>query len=69
MKNVGSNEREPIDSPTGYLSEREAVSSLVKKAAAHVRTLAVIPIDEDAEAAVDELIANAERRAGRRSLL
>lgn len=57
-----------LDNPTGYLPEREAVSSLVRKAAAHVHALAVIPIDEEAEAIVDELITNAQRRAGRRSL-
>ncbi len=57
-----------LDSPTGYLPEREAVSSLIKKAADHVRALAMIPIDEEAESVVDELIANAGRRAGRKSL-
>ena len=57
-----------LDNPTGYLPESEAVSSLVKDAAAHVRALAMIPIDEEAEAVVDELFAQAERRSGRRSL-
>jgi len=57
-----------LDNPTGYLPEQEAVSSLVKKAAAHVHALAVLPIDEEAESVVDELITNARRRAGRRSL-
>lgn len=58
-----------LDNPTGYLLGREAVSSLVKSAAAHIQTLAMIPIDEEAEAVVDGLFARAERRSGRRSLL
>ena len=58
-----------LDSPTGYLSATEAVSSLIKTAAAHAQALAMIPIDEEAEAVVDELFAQAERRSGRRSLL
>lgn len=58
-----------LDSSTGLVPASEAVSSLIKTAATHVKTLAMIPIDEEAEAVVDELFAQAERRSGRRSLL
>lgn len=57
-----------LDTPTGSLPGREAVSSLVKHAASHVRMLAVIPIDEQAEKVVDELFARVERRSERRPL-